>query len=162
MTDQTTNSNRAGCPSWMKIALVTSLVINVAVIGLFVGAGMKRDGREGGANRQIGWIIEIVPESRREFTKAKFDARRDDLRKARAARAKHMQEIVAAIRAEPFAPETLEYAMRMRRAAGEERRTIVHTTLTEILVEFNPDERGQFADELEERLAAWMKRKQRQ
>ncbi|MEM7060166.1 MAG: periplasmic heavy metal sensor [Pseudomonadota bacterium] len=161
MTDQTTNTQGGGTPAWMKMALVASLVVNVAVIGLFIGASMKSDGkREGGANRQIAWIIELVPEERRDFTEAKFEAKRDDMRKARAARAKHMEEIVTAIRAEPFSPETLEYAMRMRRAAGEDRRTIVHSTLTEILVEFNPEERTEFANRLEDRLDRWMKRKQ--
>jgi len=163
MTDQTTNNQGGSTPSWMKIALVASLAVNIAVIGLFIGANMKSDGkREGGANRQIQWIMTLVPEDRQDFTKAQFEARRDDLRKARADRARHMDAIVTAIRAEPFSPEALEYAMRLRREAGDVRRKIVHTQLISVLVEFNQDERGLFADRLEARLNEWMKRKQRQ
>ena len=120
MTDQTLNNQGGSTPSWMKVALVASLVANVAVIGLFIGAGMKKGDRpEGGANRQIEWISKLVPSDRKEFTEGKFEEKRDELRKARADRAKHMEAIVTAIRAEPFSPEALEYAMRLRREAGE-------------------------------------------
>lgn len=161
MTDQTMNTGGGSLPGWMKMALVVSLMLNVAVIGLFIGANMKSDGkREGGANQQIQWILKLVPDDRKDFTKEKFEDKRDELRRTRADRAKQMKAIVAAIRAEPFSPEALEYAMRLRREAGDERRKIVHTQLIAVLGEFSQNERGEFANRLEERLDNWMKRKQ--
>lgn len=148
---------RGGCPVWMKALLVVSLVANVAIAGLFIGHGMKEE-RGGGANRQIGWIKELVPEDRRAAIEDRYAARRDDLRKAGADRAKHMQSIIAAIRAEPFSPEEVARHMRLRREAGDARRTIVHTELVQILVDFTPQERLDFADRIEERVEIWAKR----
>ena len=162
MTDQTTEQPKGKTPGWIKAALVASLVVNVAIIGLFVGGSMKlKERREGGAMRQIQWIVKLVPDEQHDFTKDTFEARRDDLREISADRAKHMKAIVAAIRAEPFSPEALEYAMKMRRDAGVQRREIVHTTLTEVLAKFTQEERVLFADRLDERLKSMARRQQR-
>ena len=98
MTDQNADNTGGRTPGWIKAALIASLVVNVAVIGLFIGASMKlKERRGGGANQQIEWILRLVPDDRHAFTKEKFEAKRDDLRKARADRARHMEAIVAAI-----------------------------------------------------------------
>lgn len=151
-----TSTKAKGCPGWMKALLVVSLVANIAIAGLFIGHGMK-DKPGGGANRQINWIIELVPENKREAVEDRYAKRREDMRKTRADRARHMRSIIAAIRAEPFSPEELSRHMRLRREAGDARRTIVHTELIAVLVEFSPDERQHFADRIEERVEGWAK-----
>jgi hypothetical protein len=74
-------------------------------------------------------------------------------------RSKNLEEIVSAIRAEPFAPETLVAAIRARRENSAERRMIVEDTLVELLTTFTQDERAHFADEMEERLKKWQARR---
>lgn len=149
------------CPAWLKVALVLSLAANVAIVGLFIGSRMQGDKDAYGANRQISWILKLVPEARHEATKEKFEARRDDLRKTQAERNRQLQAIVRAIRADPFSPEELDRAMRLRREAGDERRVIVHSELIEILGSFTPADRQVFADRMEERMVGLVKRQNR-
>ena len=113
-----------GCPFWLKALLVVSLVANMVVAGLYVGQ-MSKPKRERGADRQINWILKFVPEARREEAEKLFDSKREQIRELYRDRSKNMEEIVAAIRAEPFAPETLIAAMRTRRENSSARRLII-------------------------------------
>ncbi len=141
------------CPLWVKLVLVLSLVANMVVVGLYVGH-MSKPKRERGADRQISWILKFVPEAKRDAAEKLFDGKRDEIRKAYRDRSKNMELIVDAIRAEPFAPETLVAAMRDRRENSEKRRIIVEETLVELLSGFTAEERAHFAAEMEERLKA--------
>ena len=67
---------------WLKSILILSLAINVVVVGLFVGHLIRKDPGGQGASSQIRWIIKLVPEDRRDFTKTHFRDIRDDLRAA--------------------------------------------------------------------------------
>lgn len=161
MSDTPEGKAQGRCPAWLKAALVVSLAANVTILGLFIGSKMKGDEDVYGANRQISWILKLVPEERHDFTKAKFEARRDDLRKTQIERQRQMEAIVRSIRAEPFSPEELGRAMRLRREAGDERRVIVHSELIELMVAFSATDRQLFADRLEERLEGMNNRQQR-
>ena len=77
------HSTEAAHPArWPKILLILSLVVNIVVIGLFAGHLMKPEQSGRGADNQINWIIRLVPETRRDFTKAHFRTIRDDVRAA--------------------------------------------------------------------------------
>lgn len=147
---------KTGCPAWVKIVLIASLGLNIAGLGVLAGHGMKD--REGGANRQVDWIIRLVPDERRDFAKAHFESRRDDMRKARRDRIALMNRITEVIRQEPFLPEELNSALQARRAASEARKRIVHDGLVSMLAEFNAAERATFTTRLEEQLARAQKR----
>ncbi|MEM9140118.1 MAG: hypothetical protein AAGB15_09830 [Pseudomonadota bacterium] len=152
MSDAPEKTTTGRCPAWMKATLVLSLAANIGIAGLFLGNQMKEKENAYGANRQIAWILKLVPDEQHDFTKAQFEARRDELRKAHTERDRHMDAIVRAIRAEPFSPEELNRAMRLRREAGDVRRVIVHKELLDVLVAFSRTDRALFADRLEERL----------
>jgi len=149
------------CPLWVKIALVISLVLNVAVIGLVAGQAMKGERKGRGTTGQIRWILTFVPEARQDAARAFFETRRDEIRDLYRARGKTMDEIVDAIRAEPFAPETLEAAIARRTANSTARRAIVEGGLVKLLSEFTPAERIEFADRMAEKLEAWKKRRRK-
>ena len=140
-----------GCPAWVKVLLVLSLVANMVILGLYVGQ-MSKPKRERGAERQIGWIVKFVPEAKRDAAETLFDAKRDDIRKSYRERSKHLELIVEAIRAEPYAPETLIAAMRDRRENSNARRLIIEDTLVELLADFTPEERAHFAAQMEARM----------
>lgn len=151
-------SIRARCPLWAKLLLILSLAANVAVLGLYLGHGM-RDERAVGS-RHVHWIVKLMPEHRRDFVQTTFDARRDDLRAATATRARDMRALVVAIRAEPFSPETVQSEMRKRRESRDQRNDIIQTTLLEVLTALTSEERAAFADNLEDGLKRRAERRQ--
>jgi len=146
-----TETTGRACPTWMKALLIVSLAANIAVVGLYVGYGMQ-DKPERSANRAVDWIVRLMPEERRDFVQKAFDARRDELREARAGRARRMQAILAAMRAEPFSPEALAAELRRRGENRSARDEIIYGTLTEVLTALSPDERMAFVDNLEAKL----------
>lgn len=140
-------------PVWMKVLLVASLLLNFAVAGVLLGLMNSGKERPRGSERQISWILRFMPEDRREEAERLFDDRREELRRLYRDRPKFLAQVIAAIRADPFAPETLEAAMRAHRANSDERRLIVEETLVELLKGFTQEERIEFADAMEAQLA---------
>lgn len=139
-------------PLWVKALLVVSLVANFAFAGLVLGVLQKDKERSRGSERQISWILRFMPETRRAEAERLFDNRREELRRLYRERPKFLEQVVTAIRAEPFAPESLEAAMRARRTNSDERRLIVEETLVKLLSGFTQDERVHFADALDAQL----------
>lgn len=154
-----TNGESRRCPLWMKVALVLSLVANMAVAGVYLGHMSKETERKRGAERQIRWIVKFVPESRRADAEKLFDAKREQIRDLYRDSAKFLEEIVQAIRAEPFSHETVTAAMRARRENSEARRLLVEEATVELLSTLTPQERAHFADEMEQGLQRWRERR---
>ena len=155
-----TEGSTSQCPRWAKLLLIASLAINAAVIGLYIAQPMKE--RKGsGQNRQIEWILKLVPEDRRDFTKEHFAGIRGDLRALQDKRIEHFDQIIAVIGTEPFAPEHLDAALQDRRDASTKRRKLVHDKLVELLAAFSPEERALFASRLQERIDKWQERRER-
>lgn len=142
-----------GCPRWMKFALIGSVAVNLAIAGLFIGNAVRDKPGARGIGNQVEWIIRMVPDHRRDFTKAHFVDIRDDLRVSRKRRDAHLDEIVALIRAEPFDAETLTGALEIRRQSSTARRLLVHDRLVALLSAFTEAERAVFAERLEANLA---------
>lgn len=146
---------RLGCPRWMKLALIVSLMLNVAVVGIIAGHNMKDERAKGAGNRQVQWILELVPDDRRDFAKAHFRDVRTRLQDIRAQRQEHLGQIIAAMRIEPFEPERFGAVLAERRNASLASRAIVHERLEALLGEFTPAERAIFAERLEARVSKW-------
>lgn len=159
MTQNGSGGTRQGCPVWMKGLLVLSLVANLAVVGLYVGHTMNKKDKPRGPNREISWILKMVPEARYEETKAGFDALRDDLRKANGERRRHLVVILETIRREPFVREDLEVVLRKHRETSGMRREIVHTQLVETMAMFSAAERAAFAENLDVQIKRLMQRR---
>lgn len=155
MTTNTPSSapQSGGCPRWIKLALIGSVAANVAIAGLFIGNSMRSKPGKQGVGNQIEWILRLVPDHRRDFTKEHFAVIRDDLRVSRQRRTEHLEDILATIRVEPFDPVALDEALETRRQTGSESRAMVHGKLVELLTAFTPAERMEFATRLEERIA---------
>ena len=149
MTDHSTEPQPSGGSRWPKLFLILSLVVNVVVIGLFAGHAMKPETSGRGADNQINWIIKLVPEERRDFTKQHFREIRDDVRAAYMQRGDHLAAIAAAIGKEPFSAEELEAALQARRDGSQQRQVLVQSQLVSLLTEFTPAERAEFAENLE-------------
>lgn len=138
---------------WPKLLLLLSLAVNVIVIGLFAGYMMKPERSGRGPDNQIKWIIKLVPEARRDFTKEHFSEIRDEVRSAYMQRSDHLSAIVTAIRVEPFDREGLEAALQARRDGSKLRQKMVQSHMVTLLEAFTPAERIEFADNLDGFLA---------
>ena len=149
MSDQPADGRGTRKARWPKILLILSLAINVIVIGLFAGYMIQREPKARGPERQINWIIKLVPESQRDATKEHFREIRDDVRATYVERGEHLQAIADTIRAEPFDPAALEAAMQARRDGSQERQELIQKHLVELLTEFSPEERAEFSSNLE-------------
>lgn len=149
------------CPVWVKGLLVVSLAANVIVLGLVAGQALKGHGGGDSPDRQVRWIIRLVPENRRDETRAHFREIRDDMRALGQARNERMTDIVDAIRVQPFSEETLQGALGDRRAATLERRVLVQDRLVSLLSGFTDEERATFADNLDDYLKRLEERQER-
>lgn len=159
MTETGVETKRS-CPGWMKLLLVISLMANVGVLGVLAGSLMKDEKGGKGGSRQVQWILELVPDDRRDFTKEHFREVRVPLRDIRSRRMSHLDEIIAAMRNEPFDPEAFATILAERRTSSIESRMIVHERLVALLTEFTPDERAIFATRLEARVTRWRKQRE--
>ena len=156
----TTSTGGAGarCPAWAKLLLIVSLALNAAVIGLYIAQPMKGK-RSASGSRQIEWILELVPDDRRDFTKAHFADIRDELRALREQRSDYLDQIVGIVGKEPFVAEDLDLVLEERRDATVMRRKLVHDRLVSLLSEFSAEERAIFAERLAERIKEWRERR---
>jgi Spy/CpxP family protein refolding chaperone len=141
-------------PAWLKLLLILSLTANLLVIGIIAGRELRQDGRRGG----VGWILDLVPEERRELAEAHFAEARA-LFEADDDRGALMDAVLAAIRAEPYDPSAVEAAMAAFGESRAERWKVVRERLSTLLAELTPAERAAFADNFEERMDRWRDRR---
>ncbi len=156
MTDSTPPPAPApAAPRWMRVALVVSLALNLGVAGVMIGAAFH-GGPEGppGFQREMGFgpfSEALRPEDRKALRRALF-ARAPDLREARRQMRGDMEEMLEALRADPFDPARLSALL-----DGQHQRMIGQLTLGEelirdFLLKLDPTERLAFADRLEKQL----------
>ncbi len=110
MTETTTNTGLpSSTPRWMRLALIASLAVNLAVAGLVGGAVLShrdeghrgRDGRESA----IGVITQALSREDRRALRAGMLASRQE---RRAAVAEDLKALSAALRAQPFDPAAVQ------------------------------------------------------
>ena len=157
-------------PGWMKLVLILSLSVNVAIAGLVGGnairywqhgAASSKWQNEPGLNRRQTRILHMVPDSRREEAKVILLARKDDYQAARETMRAAQQALVEAIRQEPLNPKVLAAALAERRRASGQMWGIGYEQMAEIVLRLDAAERVALAKQLEERTRRWMERQER-
>ncbi len=157
-------------PGWMKLLLIVSLSVNVAIAGL-VGGNAIRNMQQGvaggkwqnepGLNRQQTRFLRMVPDARRQEALAILLARQDDYKAARETMRAAQQALVEAIRQDPLNPERLAAALAERRQASGRMWGIGYEQIGEIAGRLDAAERAELAKRLEERTRRWMERQER-
>jgi uncharacterized membrane protein len=156
-------------PGWMKLLLIVSLSVNVAVIGLIGGNAVRHWDRgsygkdlpnEPGLDRRQSRVLQMVPDARRDEARAIMLARQDEYGDARASMMAAQQGLIDAIRQEPLDAERLAAALVERRAASSAVWDIGYGQIAEIARRLNAAERSEMADRLEERTRRWMERQE--
>jgi uncharacterized membrane protein len=136
--------------SWLRWALVLSLGLNLLVAGLLAGAWL-RGGPPGERFRDPGFgpfAAALSDDDRRALRRA-FVRHMPEMRENRMALRADMQDVLAALRADPFDAAALDAAMdaAMSRLAG--RIAVGQDLLAERIAAMDPAERAAFADRLE-------------
>jgi len=158
-------------PGWMKLLLIVSLSLNVAIAGLVGGNAIRHWQRgvasgkwqnEPGLDRRQTRILHMVPDARRDETRTILLARQDDYEAAREAMRAAQRALVEAIRQEPLNPERLAAALAERRQTSGRMWGIGYEQMAEIVRRLDAAERAEMATRLEERTRRWMERQERQ
>ena len=157
-------------PGWMKLLLIVSLSVTVAVVGL-VGGNAVRNWHGGsyyskwqnepGLDRRQSRVLGMVPDARRDEARTILLARQDEYTAARESMMAAQQALVEAIRQEPLDTERLTAALADRRSAGSRVWSIGYEQMAEIARLLNAAERAELANRLEERTKRWMERQKR-
>lgn len=142
----------------MKALLVLSLTGNLVVIGIVAGHAIRDSDRKHGVDRQIAWILRLVPDNRRQMAEAEFAPVHDAIVAAREDRRRQLDQVVAIIRTEPFEKATLAQSLDALGSMRTDRRDAVRQALVSILARFTPAERATFADRLEDSMQRWRER----
>lgn len=150
---------RAPIRGWIKVLLFTSLAVNLAVVGLAIGAVLRHGdmmGHRADRASQFGgpYTGALSREDRRAIWQqmramhGEGRPSRDDIRAEFAA-------VVQALRADPYDPGLVRDIVGRQFDAGIARQQAGQALLLERIDAMSPAERAAFADRLAERLAAW-------
>lgn len=139
--------------SWMRVALVISLAINLAVLGMVAGAFLKAGGPTGHrfAVRDLGFgpFSEALSDEDRQALRKAFSDRAPDFRERRLRIREDVAAILAALREEPFDPTVLTAALERGAARAAERQDVGQALILERVGQMSSAERQSFADRLE-------------
>ena len=158
-----------GAPGWMKLLLMVSLALNLAVAGVVGGHAIRashepyfaRIEPEPGLDRRQTRLLRMVPEAQRDRARQILLARQDDIDRARQQmRAAHMA-LIEAIRSDPLDAERLEQALAQRHEASGAFWRISSEQLVAIARALDSAGRDELAERLEERTRRWMARHER-
>lgn len=140
----------------LRIALAISVALNLAVAGVVAGAAMKHrpDGGRMEMGRELGFgaFSEALSRDDRRALREALLAKAPDLRDNRRQRGQDAQALLAALRADPFAPEALAAIMDSQQQRMESQLQLGQDLLREFLISMTPEARAAFAGRLEERL----------
>ena len=150
-TDKTASPPRT--PTWMRVALVTSLALNLLVLGIVGGAVLKfgRDGpsRAGFLPGDYGPYSRAMSESDREALRAAYRAEAPRLRENRAAVRQGFRELQDALRADPYDHARVVAVVEAQQARVQDHAALMRGLMLDRVAAMSPEERAAFADRLE-------------
>ena len=157
-------------PGWMKLLLIVSLSVTVAVVGLVGGNAIRHWNGESynsetinepGLDRRQSRVLRMVPDAQKDQARMILLARQDEYAAARETMMAAQKAFIEAIRHDPLDTEKLATALTERRMASSQVWNIGYEQLAEIAGLLNATERAEMANQLEERTKRWMDRQER-
>lgn len=142
--------------SWIRIALVLSLGLNLAVAGMFIGAkvagGDTRNWDRGGAETRIGPYGRAFSKEDRAALREKFRAGAGDFREHRKTIRAASTAFAETLRAAPFDIDAARAALAAQRGAQIALQDEGQELMLTHLASMTPEARAAFADTLEQNL----------
>lgn len=141
-------------PLWMRVVLLVSLALNLAVVGVVAGllAGGRPDGVAAPRGAATGLYLRALPEEHREAMREGLRREGGQFRIDRAALRAETAATLAALRAEPFDAVAFAARIAQQRQTLADRVSAGDRLLVERLAAMTPEERRAYADRLEETL----------
>ncbi len=169
MSESDGNGGWRSAPGWMKLLLIVSLALNLAVAGLVGGHAIRgSDDRafakvepEPDLDRRQTRLLHMVPEAERDQARQMLLARQDEIDRARRQMQEAHMALIEAIRQDPLNPERLEQALARRHEASGTFWQIGSEQLVAIARKLDGGARDKLAERLEERTRRWMARHER-
>jgi uncharacterized membrane protein len=152
---------RSGAPLWMRLLLLTSLALNLLVVGIVAGAVIHRRGTDGVAmprDPASALYFSALPGEQREALKAGIRREAEHFHVDREALRAEVAATLAVLRAEPFEPAALAERIAAQRRGMAERTAAGDRLLVERVAAMTPAERQAYADRLEQivrRVGRW-------
>lgn len=145
-------SGQAG-PRWMKIALVVSVALNLAVAGLVLGAWLG-DGPQKGMPRDLsfGPFSAALSDADRRALRKDLMGRAGEFRLSREAARAEFAALLDALRAAPFDPTAMTATLTAIETRNAERLELGRSLIETRLIEMSAAERQAFANRLEKGL----------
>lgn len=145
-----------GMRPWLKVVLFASLALNLAVAGLVIGAAVKYGPKDGPRPPRVDMMMgpythALSHKDRRaigEQLRREYRAERPSRAQVRA----QFEQVLSALRAQPFQPDALDALLQTQLEAGQERQAIGQRLLLQRLSAMSDAERAEFAERLEEGL----------
>jgi len=141
---------------WLKLALVLSLGVNLAVVGVVMGAVLGHGAFLPGARApsDIGFrpISRAMSATDRVALRSDLRAAAGEWRALNAARSDEAATMLRILRSEPFAPTELRALLDAQQARTQARIVHVNEVLVARIAAMEPAARAAFAERLEEEL----------
>lgn len=142
---------------WLRLALVVSLALNLAVAGIVGGALLGRTSeapREAQLSRELGLgpFLGALDDHDRAELRAAAKARRGELRSGRAEWKQAFEESLQVLRSEPFDADRLRALVERQAQLAGAARGIGQDLLIAQLARMDQAERAAFADRIEQDL----------
>ena len=133
---------------WLIAALAVSLILNLVLVGFFVGHASDRPAwTQARMDPSFGLAraLRFLPEERREALFGDDEARdiRRSLSRSMRGMRQHQRDIQAALTAEPFDPDALAAAFAAFRQGMDEAQVRNHGLFVRIAAGLTPEERDQ-------------------
>lgn len=144
-----------GASRWLHWGLAASVALNLAVVGLVVGAmwrGHEDPRRDFVRDLGFGVYSEALsPEDRKALRQA-FRDKMPGFRKTREEMGADLQGILVALRADPFDPEALKARLAAQNQRSVGQLALGQDLIRDLMLGMSPQARLAFADRLENRL----------
>jgi uncharacterized membrane protein len=134
----------------LRIALAVSVALNLAVAGMAAGSFMHDRGGPSGV-RELGFgpFTEALSREDRAELRRALVAKLPEMRQARQEVMQDSQDLLAALRAEPFVEAQLMAVMEAQRVRMTQRLEIGQGLMRDFLLAMTPEARRAFADRLD-------------
>ena len=140
-------------PVWMRVVLIASLALNLAIVGVVGGAFLRgpegREDRSVSPGREFRMLAGSLPQAHQDALRKAARAEWRDIRTHRETIKKQRAVLIEALRSDTFDIATFADAMKAQQATWAELGTRGMDMLVDRVRSMTPEERAGFADNLE-------------
>ncbi|MFN6924604.1 MAG: periplasmic heavy metal sensor [Tabrizicola sp.] len=143
-----------GASRWIKIALATSVALNLTVAGLALGAWVREGPPRDRMPRELsfGPFSEALDAHDRRAIRKALQDRAPGFREARAAAREEFAALLVALRTSPFDADAMQAALAAIEMRMADRLALGRELIAKRLLEMSDAQRRAFADRLEKSL----------